>query len=72
MGTLLLKLLSKDLKTKTKSKKQQTNNHKKKQKNKANGKYDNYHGPLFQKKINGIYHVNPDNDTICHVNPDNE
>ena len=34
MGTLLLKLLSKDLKTKTKSKKQQTNNHKKKQKNK--------------------------------------
>ena len=34
MGTLLFKLLSKDLKTKTKSKKQQTNNHKKNQKNK--------------------------------------
>ena len=58
MDSWLLKLLSKDMKTKTKNKDQPTKSHKKKQKrniqkNKSNGKCNNYHGPLSQKWIDG-------------------
>ena len=51
----LLKLLSRDMKTKTKSKDKPTNNHKNLQKDKSNGKYDTYHGSLSQKWIDGRY-----------------
>ena len=49
MGSLLCKLLSIGMKTKTKDKDQPTNNHKKQQKNKTNGKHNTYRGPLSQK-----------------------
>ena len=53
MNSCLLKLLSRELKTKTKINQQTTikNNRKikKQQKRKSNGKYNTYHGPLSQK-----------------------
>ena len=56
MGSWLLKLLSRNMKTKTKDKDEPTNNHKKiKQKNKSNEMYNTYHEPLFQKWIDGRY-----------------
>ena len=61
MDSWLLKLLSRDMKTKTKNKDQPTNNHtkkeenKKQQKSKSNGKNNTHHGPLSQKWIDGRY-----------------
>ena len=45
MGCWLIKLLSRDIKTKTKNKDQPTNKYKNNRK-KSNGKYNNYYGPL--------------------------
>ena len=51
MGSWFLKLLSRDMKTKTKYK---TNKKSlKKQENKSNAKYNNYHGLLSHKWIDG-------------------
>ena len=59
MNSCLLKLLPRELKTKTKINQQTTikNNRKikKQQKSKSNGKYNTYHGPLSQKWIDGRY-----------------
>ena len=60
MDSLLLKLPSSDMKTKTKNKDQPTiikNNRKikKRKKSKSSGKYNTYHGPLSQKWIDGRY-----------------
>ena len=61
MDSWLLKLLSRDMKTKSKNKDQPTKNYKKitekkiQPKNKSNGKYNVYHGPLSQKWIDGRY-----------------
>ena len=58
MDSWLLKLLSRDVKTKAKNNQQTIikNNRKiKKQKSKNNGKNNTYHGPLSQKWIDGRY-----------------
>ena len=67
MDSSLLKLMSRDMKTK-KKKQRSTNKQSQKmtknikeQKNKSNGKYNTYHGPLSQKLIDGR-HVNSDNE----------
>ena len=44
MGSRFHKLLSRDMKTKTKKKDQSTNNHKIQQKNKSSWKYNTHHG----------------------------
>ena len=56
MNSWLLKLLSRGMKTQTKSKVQPTRNHAKqikKQKNKSDKKYATYHGPPSQRWIDG-------------------
>ena len=60
MDSWLLKLLSRDMKQKQKTKINQqttiTNNRKiKNNRKKSNGKYKTYHGPLSQKLIDGRY-----------------
>ena len=61
MNTWLFKLLSRNMKTKIKSKDQPTNNHKnnrkikKYKKDKSNEKYNTYHRPLSQKWIDRRY-----------------
>ena len=46
IGFWLLKILSRDMKTRTKNKDQLTNSYEKLQKSRRNGKYNTYHGPL--------------------------
>ena len=58
MGSWLLKLLSRDMKIKTKNKDQPINNHKNNRKiseKQSNGKYNTCHGAPFQKWIDGRY-----------------
>ena len=69
MDFWLLKLLLRDMKSKTKNSDQPTENHKKTQKNKSHGKYNTYHWSTLQEMdrceisiINLIRHVNPGNE----------
>ena len=55
MDSWLLKLLLKDIKTKTKKKIKEQTIIKNNRKVKRNGKYNTYHGPLSQKWIDGRY-----------------
>ena len=53
VGSWLLKLLSRDIKTRSKS--QPTNKHNIQQNTKNNGKYNTYHGLLSLEWIDGRY-----------------